>query len=138
MKLIEIYEYNDSGYKTLMSYKEWRVAILNFTDELKIENINYVEAHKETDEVFVLLEGNCQMILMDFDNKNLKKMEIVELEPNKIYNIPKNIHHSHVLSSDAKLLIVEQEDTNDLNSDKIYLNDEIKTKMQKKWRHLNV
>ncbi|MCR1808794.1 hypothetical protein [Haploplasma modicum] len=138
MSLIEIYEYNNSGYAKLMSYKEWRVAMLNFANELKIENIDYVEAHNMTDEVFVLLSGSCQMILMDFQDEQLKKIEIVNLEPNKIYNIPKNIHHSHVLSPNTKLLIIEQEDTSDHNSNRIYLTSEIKYEMQKKWREMIV
>lgn len=138
MSLIEVYEYNNSGYAKLMSYKEWRVAMLNFANELKIENIDYVEAHNMTDEVFVLLSGSCQMILMDFQDEQLKKIEIVNLEPNKIYNIPKNIHHSHVLSPNTKLLIIEQEDTSDHNSNRIYLTSEIKYEMQKKWRGMSV
>ncbi|WP_035345233.1 cupin domain-containing protein [Haploplasma modicum] len=138
MSLIEIYEYNNSGYAKLMSYKEWRVAMLNFANELKIENIDYVEAHNMTDEVFVLLSGSCQMILMDFQDEQLKKIEIVNLEPNKIYNIPKNIYHSHVLSPNTKLLIIEQEDTSDHNSNRIYLTSEIKYEMQKKWREMIV
>lgn len=138
MSLIEIYEYNNSGYAKLMSYKEWRVAMLNFANELKIENIDYVEAHNMTDEVFVLLSGSCQMILMDFQDEQLKKIEIVNLEPNKIYNIPKNIYHSHVLSPNTKLLIIEQEDTSDHNSNRIYLTSEIRYEMQKKWRGMSV
>lgn len=139
MKLIEMYEYNQNGYAKLMNYKEWRVAMLNFSDELLLENINYVEAHNETDEVFVLLEGSCKMILMEFDNKNLKEIEVVELEKNKIYNVPKDIHHSHVLSKDAKVLIIEQEDTNDENSNRVYLTEEIKKILiEKMGRFINV
>lgn len=132
MKLIEVYEFDDKGYKKLMNYQEWRIAMLNFSDELRLENIEYVESHNETDEVFVLLEGSCQLILMDFDDENLKEIEVVDLEKNKIYNVPKNIHHSHVLSADAKILLVEQENTSNDNSHRIYLNDENKARLEKK------
>lgn len=76
---------------------------------------------------------------MEFDNKNLKEIEVVELEKNKIYNVPKDIHHSHVLSKDAKVLIIEQEDTNDENSNRVYLTEEIKKILiEKMGRFINV
>jgi|SRR5690554_1082419 len=129
MKLIEVYEYNNNGYSKLMSYKEWRVAMLNYAEDLELENINYVEAHNETDEVFILLSGSCRMILMEFEENNLKEIEVVNLEKNKIYNIPKNIFHTHVLSKDAKLAIIEQENTDYANSTRIYLTEELKDKI---------
>jgi len=129
MKLIEVYEYNNNGYSKLMSYKEWRVAMLNYAEDLELENINYVEAHNETDEVFILLSGSCRMILMEFEENNLKEIEVVNLEKNKIYNIPKNIFRTHVLSKDAKLAIIEQENTDYANSTRIYLTEELKDKI---------
>src|SRR5690606_19205490 len=99
---------------------------------------DYVEAHNKTDEVFVLLAGSCQIILMDFNDDKLNDIEIINLEPNKIYNIPKNVHHSHVLSKDCKLLIIEQEDTCEENSHRIYLKEEHKKELIKKMEFLNV
>lgn len=129
MKLIEMYEFNDYGYKKLFSYKEWRVAMLNYIDHLNIENINYVECHKETDEAFVLLEGSCTMILW----KDSKEFEFVNLEPNKVYNIPAGIFHNHVLTEGSKVLIIEQEDTNDINSSRIYLEESQIINLQDGW-----
>ena len=37
--LIEIVEYNSQGYKPLVDYETWRVAILKYCDELLPENI---------------------------------------------------------------------------------------------------
>lgn len=126
MKLIEEYEFNQEGYAKLFSYKEWRIAMLNYVEHLEVEKIDYVEYHDLTDEVFVLLEGNCYMILMTFDGDNISNLEIVSLEKNKVYNIPSGTYHSHVLTKDAKLLIVEQEDTSDSNSKRKYFNSEHK------------
>ena len=114
------------------SYQEWRVAMLNYIDHLEIEEINYVECHNKTDEVFVLLEGTCHLIVFK-DNK----FSFTKLEKNKIYNVPLGIYHNHVLSNDAKVLIIEQEDTNDDNSSRIYLNDDVRRQLIKEWELYN-
>lgn len=134
MKLIETYEYNNEGYLKLFSYKEWRIAMLNYIDELDINNINHVEAHQETDEVFVLLEGKCQMILYCSEKK---EFELINLEKNKIYNIPSGVYHNHTLSNDAKVLIVEQENTDSSNSIRKYFTTEEKQKLYEIWRIKN-
>ena len=132
MKIIETYEFNDPGYRKLFSYQEWRVAMLNYIDHLEIEEINYVECHNKTDEVFVLLEGTCHLIVFK-DNK----FGFTKLEKNKIYNVPLGTYHNHVLSNDAKVLIIEQEDTNDDNSSRIYLNEDERKQLVKEWELYN-
>lgn len=132
MKLYEKFTYDEKGYRTLFQYKDWRVAILNYVDSLRVDQIDYVEAHHETDEIFVLLEGSCYMFLKGKDGI---EFELLALEKNHIYNIPANIYHTHVLSEDAKVLLVEQRDTSDENSTRIYLSPEerkqIKEKLEK-------
>ena len=38
--LIEVHEYNGEGYKPLMAFDAWRVAVLNGTPELLPVNLN--------------------------------------------------------------------------------------------------
>jgi hypothetical protein len=45
----------------------------------------------------------------------------VEMAPRKIYNIKKGTYHSHTLSRDAVVLIVENRDTGEANSERIPL-----------------
>ncbi|MDF2845906.1 MAG: hypothetical protein K0R00_4332 [Herbinix sp.] len=59
---IEVSSYEEVGYKPVIDYREWRVAILNYIDELEIQNIETMQKHNETDEVFVLLKGNCKLL----------------------------------------------------------------------------
>ena|SRR5690606_13998653 len=120
----EIFSFNDPGYKTLMSYQSWRVAILNFIDELLVDNLSYVESHSKTDEVFVLLEGEGSLIFADVEANVIQSFEVLKLEKHKVYNIKKGIYHTHVLSKNCKLLIVEEKDTSDENSIRIYLEKE--------------
>lgn len=117
----ETFEFNDAGFKVLMHYDTWRVAILNFVDDCKLDGLHYVEAHLETDEVFVLLEGEATLVFADIKNDVITQINAVKLEKNKVYNIKKGIYHTQLLSTDAKLLIVEAKDTGDSNSIKHYL-----------------
>ncbi len=131
MSRIEQFVYNESGYKKMMSYKSWRVAILNFIDELKPENIKYMDAHQETDEAFVLLEGSAILYELIDD-----KIIGTKMEKNTIYNVKQGEYHSHALSNDCKLLIIEEESTNDSNTKRIYLTDEQQQEIIKIWRQV--
>ncbi|MDZ7672493.1 MAG: hypothetical protein U5K53_06635 [Halanaerobiales bacterium] len=114
-KLIEIKEYNLEGYKPLVDYDQWRVAILNYCAELLPENINKVQKHDETDEVFVLLKGKCILFAAE-DKNNIKNIYAQEMQPLKLYNIKRSVWHTHTLSKDAVVLIVENRDTTLANS----------------------
>lgn len=128
MKIMS-YSYDDPGYLTLMSYQSWRVAFLNYIDELKPENIPYFEAHHKTDEVFVLLEGDAILYYLE-DGKVMH----VKMVKNKVYNVKKDVYHTHALSPDCKLLIIEEENTSDDNSSRIYVDDEMRKALVKIWR----
>lgn len=135
---IEVHEFNEAGYSKLFSYEEWRVAMLNYIDELEPLNIKHVEAHNKTDEAFILLEGKCILYLCDVVENRISDIQAVNLERNKVYNIKKGIFHTHVLSRNAKVLIVENENTSDDNSTKINITQEqqltLYSRMQQLWK----
>ncbi|MBT7072251.1 MAG: hypothetical protein HN975_15310 [Anaerolineae bacterium] len=117
--LIEISEYTGEGYRPLVDYGEWRVAILRYADDLRPENIKKFERHNETDEVFVLLEGQCTLFVADDEGG----IHAVDMQPHKLYNVKKGVYHSHTLSEDASVLIVENRDTGNKNSERIMLSE---------------
>jgi len=121
MKNYDSYQFDGDGYKKLFHYQNWRVAILNYVAELEIDQISYVESHGATDEVFVLLEGSCDIFFADVISGEITKIEKLSLEQNKVYKIHAGVYHTHTLSKDAKLLIVEEENTCDDNSPRIHL-----------------
>lgn len=123
----EILKFEGTGYKELMRYNSWKVAVLNYIDELEIENLSYVEAHLETDEIFVLLKGEATLIFYD---PIVKKFSYLKLEPYKVYNVKLGIFHTHVISKDCSLLIVEESNTSETNSKRIYLTDEDRLKIK--------
>ena len=118
--LLEIREYNGEGYKPLVDFGEWRVAVLRYIDELLPHNIEKMQRHDETDEVFVLLEGRCILFIGEGDQE-ITKIHAQEMEPLKLYNVRRLCWHTHTLSKDAVVLIVENLDTAQHNSPEILL-----------------
>jgi ureidoglycolate hydrolase len=114
-KLIETREFRGVGYQPLIDFKSWRVAILNFIDEIIPDQIKTFERHTETDEVFILLHGKAILFVGDGNHK-LENIYSVVMQPENIYNIKCNIWHSVVLSRDGSVLIVENQDTNKNNT----------------------
>jgi hypothetical protein len=55
--LLEIREYTGEGFRPLVFFNGWRVAVLNYIEEIHPERNNRMERHLETDEVFVLAKG---------------------------------------------------------------------------------
>jgi hypothetical protein len=122
-RLLEIRSYHGTGYQPLIDYDKWRVAILRYSDELLPPRIFAMQRHNETDEVFVLLEGRCLLFLGE-GNDTIKSITGIDLEPRKIYNVRRGVWHSHTLSNDASVLIVENRDTTIQNSPKMILHED--------------
>jgi len=114
-KLLEVREHLGPGYKPLVDFESWRVAILNFADDLRVENITRMQRHNETDEVFVLLKGCCILFIGEGDEA-VTTIHAQELESGKLYNVRKGVWHHHTLSEDAMVLVVENFDTTYGNS----------------------
>jgi len=119
-RYLEIKEYDGEGYRPCIDYGGWRVAILRYITDLEAANIDAMERHNETDEVFVLLSGRCILYIGEGDG-DLETIHAVDMVPEKIYNIKRGVYHSHTLSRDAVVLIVENRDTGPTNSDRISL-----------------
>lgn len=114
--LLEIRNYEGEGYKPLVDYNDWRVAILNFVDSVRPDLNNIMERHTETDEVFVLTQGKGTLLL----GGNAARVDGISSEPmqiGKIYNVKRNAWHTILLSRDASILLVENKDTGKHNTE---------------------
>ena len=115
--LVEIATHEDIGYRSLIFFEGWRVAILNDDPEAaRMDKIRFFERHMETDEVFVLLSGECTLLIGGSDNKP-GKIELVQMEMNKIYNVRKAVWHNAVGSEGFSVLIVENATTSKQNTE---------------------
>jgi len=113
--LFEIREYTGEGYQPLINYASWRVAVMRYSDTYQPEKIEKVERHVETDEVFVLLAGQCILFVGDGERR-VERLIPQAMEPHKLYNVKRNVWHTIVFSRDASVLIVENRDTGDYNT----------------------
>src|ERR1035437_10216063 len=114
-KMLEIREFTGPGYMPVIDFSTWRVAILNYIDEIHPEQITRMEKHNETDEVFVLIKGQGILFLGEGDQP-VERIHTQVLEPGKIYNVKRSVWHSVVLSRDGSVLIVENSNTGAENS----------------------
>lgn len=112
---IAITQYEGEGYKPMIDFASWRVAILRYCEELEIQNLKTMQKHNETDEVFILIEGNC-ILFSGEKGDNIGKIDGVKMEPLKLYNVKKGVWHTHTLDKKGMVVIVENRDTNDSNS----------------------
>lgn len=109
---MEIVDFPREGYQPLVTYDHWRVAVLKYCEDLKIEKIKTMQEHLYTDESFCLVSG--RMIIFLAGRGELPgKVEAVELEPHKVYNIRKGTWHNHIMSPDGEALIIENSETYD-------------------------
>lgn len=113
--LLEIHQHEGDGYKPQVDFANWRVAVLNFSPDLLPENLTRMQRHNETDEVFVLLQGQC-ILFVGEGQESVTRIHAENLQPGKIYNVKQAVWHTHALSSDAKVLVVENRDTTYDNS----------------------
>ena len=113
MRDIEVLEYNGAGYNRIVTFGSWRVALANFGDPFDRDRYNYLERHLETDEVFVLLFGSAVLV-------SGKDFTETSMEQGKIYNVKRGAWHALLMNEDAKVLIVENDDTARENSEYFY------------------
>jgi hypothetical protein len=115
-KLLEIRQYTGEGYQPLIEFGTWRMAFLRYIDELIPWNITRVERHLETDEVFVLLDGRAVLFLGGGEER-VEDLVPVVMEPGRLYNVKCNAWHTIALSHDATILLVENRDTGEANTE---------------------
>ena len=114
--LLEIREYTGPGYRPLIDYACWRVAIMNYLDELHPDHIATVERHTASDEVFVLLQGEG-VLFVGAGEPGLDSLAPQRMEIGRLYNVKRGAWHTIVLSLDASVLLVENNDTGPANTE---------------------
>ena len=110
MEHIETLRYDEKGYKSLVFFENWRVAFMNDSPKTTLEGLSYFQKHDETDEVFVLLEGRCVLLMAGF-GENPGEISAVDMEPGSMYNVKKGAWHTHYFAPNTKVVIVENADT---------------------------
>jgi len=114
---LETHKWDGQGFKPLVTYGEWLVALMNWEQRFDLNEIGKVERHNETDEVFVLIEGRSILFVIEGN-----KIRSVDMEPAVIYNVAAGTWHNVVGTKETKWLIVENNNTSYDNSEFRQLN----------------
>ena len=107
--------------------------MLNYLDELQSDQIKTLEHHQEIDEVFVILEGQTVVTIAGNDAE-AKALSFVPMEQCKTYNVKLNTWHSVIMSHETCILIFENADTGDTNSQYITLPIHLQAEIQQQAR----
>ncbi len=114
--LLEIKRYDGEGYRPLIDFGAWRVAVLRWEASMQPERIETMERHTQTDEVFVLLAGQATLVLGG--NTNVVEGVFAKImEASNLYNVRQGTWHTVLLSQDATILIVEERNTGEANTE---------------------
>ncbi|GHT14916.1 hypothetical protein AGMMS4956_13760 [Bacteroidia bacterium] len=130
MKLIEIYQHEKQGYNPFLITDRWQVALLNYAPAEALQAIDKLDVHHETDEVFVLLRGKSALIAADIKNGAIE-YDVIDMQPNIVYNIPKNVWHKIAMQEGSQVLIVENNNTHIGDFEFYDLNEQQKQQLQK-------
>jgi len=120
VSLIETYATNKEGYHPFLIREGWQVAQLNFSADNQLSNIDKIEVHHQTDEVFILLKGKSVLISGNIINGE-PTFEAVVMEPHNTYNIPQNVWHNIAMEKESEVLIIEKSNTHLSDVDYMYL-----------------
>lgn len=121
--MIEKYLLKDKGYHPFFISDGWQVAQLNYSDDQHIDNIKRVDVHLETDEIFVLMDGEAVLISASINN-DTPTFSTELMKKGTIYNIPKNLWHNIAMKEGSEVLIVEKSNTHLNDYEFYYLNNE--------------
>jgi mannose-6-phosphate isomerase-like protein (cupin superfamily) len=103
---LEIFNWTGQGYQPLVFSHDWQAALLNWEPIFDLDNVGEVERHTQTDEVFVLLNGQAVLFTIGADG-----LQVVDMQPGVIYNVSCASWHNLISTRDARWLIVENRDT---------------------------
>jgi len=103
---LEVHEWSEEGYRPLVFFGDWQVALLNWEPIFDLERLGEIERHTETDEVFVLWRGRGALFVTTEDGT-----VVTDMEPGVIYNVPQGTWHNLLATRDASWVIVETRDT---------------------------
>lgn len=110
-----IVESDKGGYCPVYDYESWRIAITNDDPSFRKENLKSFGKHLETDEAFILLEGEASLLLGDGDEE-IGTITEHPLEKGKVFVVKKGTWHANITGESAKVLIVENRNTGAANT----------------------
>lgn len=132
-EIMQVIDYREDGFKPLLSFEDWRVAGLNYTESSDVDAQQYqVERHLQTDEVFILTEGQAWLLVGD-NSCEYGTVQLVPMDQGVVYNIRMGTWHGTIMAPGARILLVEKKDTGtEQDTVRVYLPQEIRDNLRMK------
>ena len=118
--LLEPGRFFGQGYKPVLDFHGWRVAMLRHNSSTETANLHRVERHRNTNEVFILSEGEADLILCSGADTP-EEVYVLPMERHVAYNIPDYGWHHVIMSKDAHIILFERTETGIDTSDYAHL-----------------
>ena len=131
--LCEIVDCGPAGYSPLVDHGSWRVASLRPLLPLPLEQLEVVERHTESDEVFVLIEGE---VILEIAGRGPKPGSIrpLRMARGKLYNVRRDTWHTALPGRDSLVPVVENRDTGAANTQQAQLSPSQRSRVREIWK----
>lgn len=126
-EFLRVESFEGEGLKRVVEYGEWFVGIKNHKAANDPATFTFMEKHLLTDEVFILLSGTCVLLIQTKEGK----IELCNMEPHKVYCVPKGVWHNTIVSKDVKMALIENRNTSGENSEMFDLSAEQLSNLKK-------
>lgn len=114
---LSIASFEGEGLKRVVESGDWFVGIKNWKPANDAAHFDCMERHLQTDEVFVLLEGGCTLLVDYSADDSCSDIRCVRMEKNRVYCIHPSVWHNTITTKDAKLILMENKNTSMDNSE---------------------
>ena len=108
--MLQEFDWHGEGFAPLVFSERWQAALLNWEPLFDRRNLDEIERHNHSDEVFVLLRGQA-VLFTKANDVDAGRLQAVEMKPGVIYNVPAGVWHNIVATRAVRFLIVENRDT---------------------------
>ncbi|MBT9431997.1 hypothetical protein JZM24_07335 [Candidatus Sodalis endolongispinus] len=126
---VTITEHEGSGLKMMVESDGWFVGIKNWKPENDLHNLDCLERHLLTDEVFILLAGRCTLVIAEKDDNDQLSLRAIPLQPHKVYRVAKSVWHNTITWPGVKLALIENRDTGVANSEFMPLDEHLRAEL---------
>ena len=108
---VSVADFEGEGLKRVVESGDWFVGIKNWKPVNDAAHFDNMERHLQTDEVFVLLEGGCTLLVDHSPENSCTDIRCIPMEKNKVYCIHPSVWHNTITTKDAKLILMENRNT---------------------------
>lgn len=108
--VVEVGASFEQAYRPVLDFCAWKVAMLRRFDVVDPQRVHRVERHTNTNEVFILTEGEADLIVFEGDGEP-REAHVFPMQRNVAYNIKRSVWHHVVMSPEAHIVLFEKSGT---------------------------